>query len=77
MQKTTIINFVLPALGLLGGFLIVVGVFVFANVLSNRSFTFGALRLPNDPALAVGLIAIGFMLFGATTFLGKVLKGKK
>ena len=66
MQK-----FLISAMNLLGILFVVIGVFVFANTLSGKSFVVGNLRLPGSTDTAMFLIMLGLILFAVSFIAGK------
>ena len=54
-----------------GILLVVIGVFVFANALSGKSFVVGNFRLPGSADAAMFLIMLGLILFAVSFVVGK------
>ncbi len=61
----------LPLINLLGILLTVIGVFIFANAFSGKSFVVGNLRLPGSADTAMFLIMLGLVLFAVSFIAGK------
>jgi hypothetical protein len=69
MQK-----FLLSLMNLIGIFLVLIGVFVFANTLSGKSFVVGNLRLPGGTDTAMFLIMLGLILFALSFIADKIFR---
>jgi hypothetical protein len=68
---------VLATMSFGGILLIAVGVFIFANVLSGRTFNLNGMKLPNDADTSVFCIALGTILFGLSVIISRFLGKKK
>ncbi|MEP6925758.1 MAG: hypothetical protein ABI954_14925 [Pyrinomonadaceae bacterium] len=66
----------LSVMNLVGILLVAIGVFVFANTLSGKSFIIGSFKFPGGSDAAMFLIALGLILFAASFFAGKIFRKK-
>lgn len=69
-------KYVLSGLNIVGTLLILIGVFIFANSLSGRTFVIGAVKIPGNSDLGFFLIVLGMILFALSFIAGKFLRKK-
>ncbi len=59
----------------LGGiWLVIIGVFVFANALSGKSFVVGNLRIPGSTDVGMFFIALGLILLALAFITDKIFR---
>lgn len=75
-RKRAMKKYLTSGLNFGGALLILIGVFVFANSFSGKTFLIAAIKIPGSADAGFLMIALGMILFGLSFVAGKFLKEK-